>query len=109
MAPPRPTRCRPGRRGANGRIRFFASKFVEDAAVEEVKTPTGTMRLSTPEATAVDLVRFAKAAGYLDNVATVIAELSSSLEAKKLLAAVKLTDDVPNAQRLRMFDPNLVR
>jgi AbiEi antitoxin C-terminal domain len=57
------------------RIRFFASKFIDKAAVTEVKTPTGTMRISTPETTAIDLVRFAKAAGYLDNVATVLSEL----------------------------------
>jgi predicted transcriptional regulator of viral defense system len=84
----------------NARIRFFASKFVNDAAAQDVKTPTGIMRVSTPETTAIDLVRFAKAAGYLDNVATVISELSDSLNPKKLLAAAKLTNDVPNAQRL---------
>lgn len=84
----------------NARIRFFASKFLNDAAVENVKTPTGFMRLSTPETTAIDLVRFAKAAGYLDNVATVLSELSTSLNARKLLAAVKITGDIPNAQRL---------
>ncbi len=58
------------------------------------------MRVSTPETTIVDLVRFSKAVGYLDNVATVIAELASSLDAKKLLKAVKLVGDMPNAQRL---------
>jgi hypothetical protein len=46
------------------------------------------------------LVRFARAAGYLDNVATVIAELLSLLDPKRLLAAVRLVDDVPNAKRL---------
>ena len=58
------------------------------------------MRVSTPETTAVDLVRFCKAAGQLDNVATVIADLSSSLDPRKLLAAVKVVDDIPNVQRL---------
>ncbi len=82
------------------KVRFFTSKFVTDAAAMKVKTPTGTMRVSTSETTVVDLVRFSKAAGQLDNVATVIAELSSSLDPKKLLAAVKLVGDVPNAQRL---------
>lgn len=82
------------------KVRFFTSKFVSDAAATNVKTPTGTMRISTPETTVVDLVRFSKAAGQLDNVATVVAELSSSLNPKKLLAAVKLVGDVPNAQRL---------
>lgn len=82
------------------RIRFLASKFVAKAAVMEVKTPTGRMRVSTPETTALDLVRFAKAAGHLDNVATVLAVMASSLDPKKLLDVVRAVADVPNAQRL---------
>ncbi len=82
------------------KVRFFASKFVSDASVTNIKTPTGAMRVATPETTVVDLVRFSKVAGQLDNVATVVAELSSSLDPKKLLAAAKLVGDVPNAQRL---------
>jgi predicted transcriptional regulator of viral defense system len=82
------------------KIRFFASKFVKAVAVASVKTPTGPMVVSTPETTVVDLVRFAKVSGQLDHVATVIAELSAKLDARKLLAAVKVISDVPNAQRL---------
>jgi hypothetical protein len=82
------------------RLRFFASKFVENAAAVNVKTPTGSMRVAAPETTAVDLVRFVRAAGHLDNVATVLAELSSLLDPKKLLAAVRVVRDVPNAKRL---------
>ncbi|MBL8829225.1 MAG: type IV toxin-antitoxin system AbiEi family antitoxin [Planctomycetaceae bacterium] len=82
------------------RIRFFASRFVSEVAVTNFKTPTGSMRVSTLETTAIDLVRFAKAAGQLDNVATVIAELASEIDSKKLVVAAKVADDVPNAQRL---------
>jgi predicted transcriptional regulator of viral defense system len=82
------------------KLRFFSSKFVTDAATANVKTPTGTMRVSTPETTVVDLVRFSKAAGQLDYVTTIIAELAPAVDPKKLLAAVKLVKDVPNAQRL---------
>ncbi len=82
------------------RIRFFASKFAARTSVADAKTPTGTMRVSTPEATAVDLVRFAKAADHLDHVVTVLAELAPSLNPKKLLAAVRVVGDTPNAQRL---------
>ena len=82
------------------RIRFFASKFAVHAAAANIKTPTGSMRVATPETTAVDLVRFVRAAGHLGNVATVLAELSPLLNPKKLLAAVRLVDDVSNARRL---------
>ena len=82
------------------RIRFFASRYVAQAGVSDIKTPTGTMRVSTPETTAVDLVRFVKAAGHLDYVATVIAELAAKLDPRRLKKAVALASDVPNAQRL---------
>lgn len=82
------------------KIQFLASKYVLRAAVKEMKTPTGLMRVSTPETTVVDLVRFAKAAGHMDHVAALIAELSPSLDPKRLIAAVRTVGDIPNAQRL---------
>ena len=71
------------------RIRFFTSKRAADTAVQSVKTPTGAMRVSTPEATAFDLVRFAKVAGQLDNVATVLADLVPLLDPKRMLKVVR--------------------
>ncbi len=82
------------------RIRFFASKYVDQAVAMEMKTPTGSMRVSSPETTAVDLMRFVKAAGHLDHVASVIAQLAPLLEAKRLVAALAAVHDIPNAQRL---------
>lgn len=82
------------------RIRFFTSKFVTQAAVTDIKTPTGKMWVATAETTAVDLVRFARAAGQLGNVATVLSELAQSLDPKRLLAAVRVVEDVPNTRRL---------
>jgi hypothetical protein len=58
------------------------------------------MRVSTPETTAVDLVRFVKAAGHLDHVASVIGELAPMLDPKRLVAALRVVNDIPNAQRL---------
>ncbi len=82
------------------RIRFFTNKRTADIAVQKVKTPTGAMRVSTPEATAFDLVRFAKAAGQIDNVATVLVDLVPLLDPKRLLKVVRAGGDIPNAQRL---------
>ena len=82
------------------RIRLLTNKHALDTPVQEMKTPTGTMRVSTPEATVVDLVRCAKVAGGLDNVAIVLAELLSRLDERRLLKVVRLQRDVPNAQRL---------
>lgn len=85
---------------ARARIRFFVNKRSPDTVVQRVKTPTGTMPVSTPESTAVDLVRFAKAAGHLDNVATVLMDLAPLLDPKRLLKVVRASGDLPNAQRL---------
>lgn len=82
------------------KIHFSASKYVRQAAVKELKTPTGLMRVSTPETTVFDLVRFAKVAGHLDHVSGLIAELAPSLDLKRLIAAVNAVGDIPNTQRL---------
>lgn len=82
------------------RIRFFVNKRTLNTAVQSVKTPTGTMQVSTPEATAVDLVRFARVAGHIDNVATVLVDLVPLLEPRRLLKVVRASGDLPNAQRL---------
>lgn len=75
------------------RIRFFLKRFAARTPVGDVKTQTGSMHVSTPEATAFDVVRYADAAGGIGNVATVLAELAETLNAKRLVDVAK-TDDV---------------
>jgi hypothetical protein len=72
-------------RAGRVRIKFFVKKNINLTRVISVKTPTGTMRVSSPEATALDLVRYAKAAGHLSNVATILSELVSALDARRLV------------------------
>ena len=73
------------------RLRFFTGRHVPDAPVELHNTPTGTMRVATPELTAVDLVDYVAATGGLDNVATVMAELER-LDAETLAALAAQRD-----------------
>jgi len=68
------------------RIRFVQKCTIHEAAVQEVKTETGTMPVSTPEETAFDLVHYAALASHLDNVATVLADLAPRLDPKRLVA-----------------------
>ena len=58
------------------------------------------MRVSTPEATAIDLVRYARAAGHLGNVATVLAELADKLDPKKLVELARHDTKTTHIQRL---------
>ena len=87
-------------RAGRVRIRFFTKKRIGPTPVTDLKTPTGSMRVSTPEATAVDLVRYAKAAGHLPNVATVLSELASLLDGRRLAEVAFEAGDVHVAQRL---------
>jgi hypothetical protein len=66
----------------------------------EVKTETGTMRVSTPEATALDLLRYLEGAGHLGNVATVLAELGEKMDAQRLVEVAEQEGELSIAQRL---------
>jgi predicted transcriptional regulator of viral defense system len=81
------------------RIEFHRSRNIQDVPVERLKTETGWMCVSTPEATAIDLVRYPAACGHLDNVATVLAELAERIDPTKL-AKVAARTRHPHAQRL---------
>ena len=73
-APLRPTKA------GRARLRFFTKRHFEPTPTLQMKTETGSMRVSTPEATALDLVRYASSAGHLANVATVLAELAEKID-----------------------------
>ncbi len=92
----RPTR--PARVGRS-RIAFHMSRAVSSTPIAMVQTETGSMRVSTPEATAFDLVRFAGAAGHLGNVATVLSELAERCSGAAL-AQIAPLHSVPDVQRL---------
>lgn len=57
------------------RIQFITSRHVPNRAVMVMNTPTGTMRVSTPEVTLLDLVSFPNESGSLFNVASVVGEM----------------------------------
>ena len=57
------------------RLRFQTSALAAQTPVEQVNTPTGTMAVSTREATAGDLVERPGKSGGLSNVATILREI----------------------------------
>lgn len=84
---------------ARQRIEFHRNRRLDDVPLERQKTETGSMLVSTPEATAVDLFRYAAACGHLGNVATVLVELAERI-APDELARVAEKARHPDAQRL---------
>jgi len=82
-------------------IDFVYLKFLEKMPTIKMKTPTGYMNVSTPEVTAYDLVRYLSRAAQINNVATVLMELSEKLDAKKLLEIAQNTPlEISVVQRL---------
>jgi predicted transcriptional regulator of viral defense system len=81
------------------RIRFFVKSRITETPTVPIKTMTGTIPVSTPEATVFDLVRYSAGAAGLDNVATVLTELSERIDPKALLAAAKKEQQLSTVQR----------
>lgn len=65
----------PDRSFGRVRLQFLLNKHVAQLPAAPVNTPTGTMRVSTPAVTALDLVTRPRDSGGLSNVATVLIEL----------------------------------
>ena len=82
------------------RIRFLKKRDVEGTPTVSVKTETGSMNVSTPEATALDLLRYLQASGHLGNVATVLSELAERLDPERLVELAKRERELSNVQRL---------
>jgi predicted transcriptional regulator of viral defense system len=81
-------------------IRFFRHAAMSATPTESVKGYTGMLPVSTPAATALDLVRFAAHIGGLDAVLTVLAELAEKLTPENVLAAAQTESELAQVQRL---------
>lgn len=81
------------------RVEFAARKAIAGVPTVQLNTPRGKLRVSSLEATALELVGYSARAGGLDTVATVLAELTEQVDPMKLAAAARLAP-VPWAQRL---------
>ena len=84
-----------------GRVQldFHRNRHTNKVQVMRLKTETGTMCVSTPEATALDLVRYARVAGNMDNVATVLIELAERMKPERLMETARSASP-PDVQRL---------
>lgn len=81
------------------RVVFHVHKRIAEVPVQDINTPRGTVAVSTPEATAFDLVGYEARIGGLDAVATILAELREKLDAEKLAALAPIVP-LPWVQRL---------
>ena len=70
-------------------IRFFKKHRIPDIGIEKKKTISGYINVSSPELTIYDLMRYPSASGQLNNIATIIEELSGNLNARLLVNIAK--------------------
>lgn len=81
-------------------IRFFRKKNFDATPLQSRKGHSGMLPVSTPEATALDLVRHSRQIGGLDAVLTILAELAESLKPEPLAAAAEKEGETAQIQRL---------
>ena len=88
-------------RAGRSLIVFYFRKDVEGAmaGVEEHKTDTGTMQVSSAALTALDLLRYPQASGGIDSVAMVLSDLARKIDPAQLAALSALVER-PVVQRL---------
>ncbi len=88
-------------RAGRNLIVFYFRKDMEAVAagIEDRKTDTGTMKISSAALTALDLLRYPQASAGIDNVATVLSDLGQKIDADQL-AALSVTIERPVVQRL---------
>jgi predicted transcriptional regulator of viral defense system len=81
------------------RVTFVARRNLEEIPTVSFNSPRGPVLVSTPVSTAFDLIGYSAHAGGLDNVATVLTELSESINPQVLDSTAALSP-APWAQRL---------
>ncbi len=82
------------------RIRFFKKTAMRRSAVVEWKTPTGTMHVSDPAVTALDLMRYADEVGGIGAVYPMLCDLRGKMTAPMLAAAARWEPRLAYVQRL---------
>ncbi len=86
-------------------IRFLRKQNFESTPIQQHKGHSGMFPVSTPEATAIDLVRYARQIGGLDAVVTILGELTESMSPDNLGRASDADIESAHLQRLGwLFD-----
>lgn len=82
------------------RVQFFVKQTVEQTPTQPLANAFAPLQVSTPEATAFDLIRYAARIGGIGRAAETIAPLLSLLRATELRRMLKIENEPATAQRL---------
>jgi hypothetical protein len=82
------------------RVEFFVKKNLAGTPAVRERTATAHVRVSTREATLLDLIRHQAAVGGLEAIARIARDFAPRLSSRGLIDALEALDQVPAAQRL---------
>jgi hypothetical protein len=81
-------------------IQFFVKRHVERTPVQQPRNAYAPLKVSTPEATALDMVRYASRIGGMERVAETLRPLLPLFRAAELKRALEAEGETAIAQRL---------
>jgi len=81
-------------------VQFSFKKNIDNVSSNSFTVPTGYIKVSTPEVTAMDLLRYQTSSGGINNIATVLTELVININPEKLLQIATDSDETAWIQRL---------
>jgi len=82
------------------KINYISKKNISELYLEKRKTETGSITISNPTLTAIDLVQFDKRVGGLDRAATVLNELAEAIKPEQITTRLLREVSVAAIQRL---------
>lgn len=81
-------------------IHFIAKAKMSELPTKSFNTPKGSIRIATPEVTALDLMIYPHQAGGLNNVATTFFELSEKIDWQQLFSLITTGETLCAIQRM---------
>ncbi len=81
-------------------IKLIHKKSLTDLPIKDFVVSTGYLKVATPELIAIDLLKFPKHAGGMNNIATVLSELIESIDVHKLIKLAENMGERYQLQRL---------
>ena len=81
-------------------IQLIYKKSLAGLPTKDFIVSSGYLKVATPELLAIDLLKFPKHAGGMNNIATVLSELIESIDVNKLIALAEKLDERYQLQRL---------
>ena len=81
-------------------IKLIHKRSLTDLPIKDFVVSTGYLKVATPELIAIDLLKFPKHAGGMNNIATVLSELIESIDVHKLIELAENMGEHYQLQRL---------